>query len=375
MYSNDSLSSIVQNAVTLTTQLQTAITAIYKSPSLISNDAPATNQIDPLALLRDASSLIRAHSTKLSLLIINEPFTPSAISTVIRELVAQPIPALATAVQTCDPATYTALFRKEVAWRTQRLLAELGELFKKIPTDGKVLSGDKKSSFAAGGQKGSLAATGVLWSTCEDVTKIANLGVAGFFVFKVEQWKDTLKDVMEELKEWGDEEPDDDDDDDDDFDDGVTHSDNKDGDPSTQDMLDELMNSGQTIPKDDPHSIRPRLESSLRRIRLVILLYQAISKRRLKRLPTIPNKDKDPKEANIPARLDELSVVLQKLPSQFSDLALAFYELDPKPIDGAMDQCFLDAFAASELLVEAWRGGRDEYTDWAEKFQLEIKKS
>ncbi len=32
---------------------------------------------------------------------------------------------------------------------------------------------------------------------------LTKLGVAGYLVKKVEQFRDTLKDVLEELKEWG----------------------------------------------------------------------------------------------------------------------------------------------------------------------------
>lgn len=368
----EALATTVENAIHLTSELQKSTSSIFKSPNQVEDQDQAGdgNDVDPLSLLRDSTSLIKAHTTKLSLLLINEPFTPSAVCTVIRELIAKPIPALATAVQTCRPATYTALYRQEVAWRTQKLLSELVSLFQKIPKDGKALTGAQRSSFVSG-QRGSLAATGILWSACDDVVKITNLGVAGFFLLKVEQWKDTLKDVMDELKEWGDEDPEEQDDDEDD-DGDFQHSDDEGGD-SAQDMLDELMNSQQSIPKDDPDGIRPRLDSSLRRIRLVTLLYQAIARRRLKKLPGFPTSAAE--EKNVPQRLDELASVLQKLPSQFSDLALCFYELDPKSIDDSMDQCFFDAFAASELLGNDWKGARDEFTDWAEKFQQEIKKS
>ena len=66
--------------------------------------------------------------------------------------------------------------------------------------------------------------------------------------------------------------------------------------------------------------------------------------------------------------------MLRKLPDHFGDLACAFYELRPDEIDKAMDQCFFDAFAASEMLSQAWDGGRDEFSDWTAKFQTEIRK-
>lgn len=358
------LNALLDTASALLQQLQTALTDIQQNPT--TSTPPEQSSIDVLALARDSTSLIRAHSTKISLLIINEPLTPSAVATVVRELVKGPIPGLASSVQICDAARYTAVLRRELAFRAVRVLSELSALLQRIPRDGKVVSGGDKS-----GGKGSITTTGVLWSACDDVAKLANMGVGGFFVKKVEEWRDTLKDVMEELKEWGEEEPDDEEsEDEDDVDDladqlGDSHL-------STQAMLDDLMNSHQTIPRSDPDGIRPRLESALKRVRLVALLYQAITKRRLKKLPPIP--PTDPK-STLPKQLDDLAKTLQELPDKFGDMAGVFYELDPKEIDESMEKCFAEAFSVSEVLSKSWDGSRDEFTEWAEKFQAEIKKT
>ncbi|KAM0265390.1 hypothetical protein ACHAQJ_000232 [Trichoderma viride] len=374
-----SLETLIQTAGTLLKQLQDVLGEIRNNPDAASTPATSsasTTSLDALALARDSATLIRAHATKVSLLIINQPFTPSAVSSVVRELVTGPIPGLAASVQACDPNAYTLVFRRELAWRCQRVLSGLAELLQKIPKDGKILAKEREGFSAAG--KGSIASTGVLWSSCDSVVSLANGSVGGFFVHKMNEWKDTLNDIMEEMKEWGDEEADDDDDDDEDDDDEAdninhladqvasTHI-------STQNMIDDLMNSHQSIPAADPDRIRPRLESSLRRLRLVILLYQAVTKRRMKKLPSFPQSEAG--STKTPERLDELATLLQKLPDSFGDLACAFYELRPREIDDAMDQCFLDAFAVSELLSESWDGSRDVFTEWTDKFQKEIKKA
>ncbi|RTE71838.1 hypothetical protein BHE90_013757 [Fusarium euwallaceae] len=355
------LSTLVETATTLLKQLQSVLTEIQRNPSSSSTSNPTSKDIDALALARDSSSLIRAHGTKISLLVINEPFTPSAVATVIRELVKGPITGLASAAQACETKLYTAVVRKELAFRAQKVLAELEKLLQKVPKDGKVLSGGNKD-----GGKGSLALTGMLWSACDDVIGLATMGVGGFFVKKAEQWRDTLKDVMEEMKEWGDEEPDDDGDEDevDDLADQL-------GDTSIskQDMLDDLMNSGGTIPKSDPDKIRPRLDSTLKRLRTVVLLYQAISKRRFKKLP------KDTTKSDMPQRLDKTTTVLEGLPDKFGDLAGAFYDLDPEEIDRLMEECFESAAAVGEVLKLGWMGEKDEFTEWIEKFQVEVKKT
>lgn len=390
------LAATVKSTQALCDQLASTLLRIHNDPTLTPDHASSHSddkeskdkKIDPIALSRDAATLVRAHSTKLSLLIINEPFTPSAIVDILNQLLAGPILGITTAVQACDPTQYTACFRKELAWRSSRVLLNLNELLAKIPADGKVLSADKRTGSATDG-KGSLPATGILWSSCDEVLALVNKGISGFLVSKAGEWKDTLKDVMEELKEWGDEEDDDDDEEDD-----TAHEDDNNQETSTanattsaQDLIDDFMNSSQAIPRDDPDGIRPRLESTLRRLRLVILLYQAIIKRRLKQLPPLPPPPPPPQPSSpskrffpdrtstIPERLDEVADLLRALPERFGDLTTCFYDMDPTAIDEAADGCFLAAFTVGELLSLSWTGGQDEFSDWMEKFRAEIRKS
>ncbi|KAK3682075.1 hypothetical protein B0T22DRAFT_275232 [Podospora appendiculata] len=388
----ETLNTVVSSTLTFITQLE-AVIADIASKNRPDNDAQKQNgdgaatmttadsssSLEPLSLAHDSAILIKAHATKISLFIINNPFTPTAIVKVIRELVAGPLPGLASAVQLCTAERYTQTIQRDLAWRSGRVLREFKELLSRIPTDGKILSDEKKNaSVGAAAGKGSLATTGVLWAACDDLVAFCNRGFAGNLVQKVEQFRDTLKDVMEELKEWGEETAEDNGDDDDDDDDDevnqvagsmastqILSSHDQD-----QAMVDEFMNSEQFIPRDDPDRIRPRLESCLKRLRLVTLFYQATIKRRLKPLPHLPPSH----DSTVPSRLDEIMSLLSNIPERFGGLALAFYELEPTEIDCLMDQCFFDVFAGSELLVKPWSGDKDEFTDWALKFQVEIKK-
>lgn len=388
----EELSSLIDSAVTLIQSLEVSLKDVVDSnsdsgPSADKWAASRSPEDDPksldcLALARDSATLVKAHATKISLFIITEPFTPSAILTVLRQLIQEPIPAIASAVQLCHADSYTKLIRRDLAWRCGRVLKETRELIQKIPKDGKVLPQEKRDGpSSAKGGKGSIMATGVLWNVCDEVINFANLGVVGHLVHRAEHFRDTLKDVMEELKEWSEEqgEEGDDDDDSDDADeshdqdvqdlaDGVnnTHI-------STQAMIDDLMNSNTVIPRDDPDKIRDRLDSTLRRLRLTVLLFQALIKRRLKTLPKLPLDSKD--DSVVVSRLDEVLPLLRKMADRFNSLAVAFYDLDSAEITKLMDQCFFDAFAVSELLAKPWAGQKDEFTDWVSKFQVEIKKS
>ncbi|KAG6060881.1 hypothetical protein E4U17_003269 [Claviceps sp. LM77 group G4] len=394
------LDTLIRTASTLLTQLQSVLSELTRSkPSSHQHTSPINPPLNALSLAHDSATLIRAHGTKISLLIINEPFTPSAICTVLRELIAGPIPGLASAAETCTPAQYTSVVSREVASKAERVLSELHALVQKIPSNGKILpAGESRDGFTAGGAKGSLPATGLLWAACDEVIRLSELGVGGILAKKIAQWKDTLCDIMEELKEWGEEEPDDEDEDEDENEDededederghdGVDHitTDLSTTSLSPQALLDQLMNSQQAIPKADPHRIRPRLETSLQRLRLVTLLYQAVTKHRLKKLPSFPlavpaareassNTDTDTDTDTIPARLDEMASLLGTLPDRFGDLAGALYELDPEEVDRVMGRCFDDAVAAGELVLMDWEGGRDVFSEWVTRFQGEVRK-
>ncbi|KAK2001477.1 hypothetical protein LX36DRAFT_628719 [Colletotrichum falcatum] len=362
------LNTLADTAIALIQQLEAMLLAINSG-----KDIPPqtdTSSVDPLPLARDSASLIKAHSTKISVLIINDPFTPSAIIKVLGELVSGPIPALATAAQACDAGRHTSTVRTDLSWKCYTVLKELRVLVEKIPRDGKILSSAQKSGSADTPGKGSMAATGVIWSACDELTQFSNGGIGGCFVRKVEEFRATLKDVMEELKEWGDEEPDDEDDDDDEDADDLDH-DSALGSmmPSAQEMIDDIMSGQRAIPRDDPDKIRDRLESCLKRLRLTTLLYQAIIKRRLKALPELPVDNSD-----VPKRLDEAMRILRKLPPMFDELAGAFYELSPDEIDRVMALCFDEIVALAELLKTPWAGETDEFSQWAVKFQAEMKK-
>ncbi|KAB5582833.1 hypothetical protein GE09DRAFT_283905 [Coniochaeta sp. 2T2.1] len=403
---SDALSEMgrmVSTAMTLISQLEPAVTKLgsdNNATASMTMSARLDPAIDALAVARDSATLIKAHATKISLFIINKPFTPTAITKVLRELVSGPLPGLASAAQLCDPKRYTLALSGDLAWRCGRVFKELKELLSRIPTDGQVLSDAKKNSaFGVGAGKGSVATTGVLWSACDDVITLANLGVVGYLCRKVEQFRDTIQDIIEEMTEWKDETSDDDEDDEDDDDeeggeedvddeahgsadedDTIPHSTN--GAPTaaqtqtTQEMLDDIMNAHTHIPRDDPDRIRPRVDSCLRRLRLTVLFHQASLKRRFKTLPLpLLSPAASSSDGTIVTRVDEVMKLLKRLPERFGSTALAFYELDVEQIDSLMDMCFIEGFAAAELLLNNWKGEEDEFTAWALKYQVEIKRA
>ncbi|CZR66349.1 uncharacterized protein PAC_16250 [Phialocephala subalpina] len=358
---------ILKSTVSMTLDLITKLEASAK-PGTDSNDS----SVNALDLAHDTASLVRAHTTKLSLLIINKPFTPSAITKILRELVAGPLPGLASAVELCTSGKYTRAMSFDLEYWAGGLFSNLGILVKAIPLDGKVLSDDAKNGTGTVEGNGSLAITGTIWEACDRVVELKKLGVAGLVIKRAEEYRDLLKDALQELQEWGEEEGDD----------NEEQDASGDEDPDEAQAAVDNMFSERHIPKDDPDKIRPKLESSLKRLRLLILMYQAVVKRRFKALPPLPHlepetrgkgkADEDP--GPIVSCVDEVLNVMKRLLDITDDLASAFYELDGPEIDQKMDDCFLTSFGGVELLMENWKGQEDEFTTWARKFQVAMKK-
>ena len=297
----DALKATVSTASTLIAQLQSTAPATQSKSH--------SEHVNALELAHDCASLIRAHTTKLSLLVINKPFTPTAVSTVLRELVAGPLPGLGSSVELCTADKYTKAMSAELQYRAKRVLVDLGTLVAAIPLDGQILSDDEKNGTGTETGKGSLAVTGTVWESCDSVIELKKIGVAGLVIQKAEGYRDLLKDALEELQEWAEEESDEDDEEE-----KVLDAEED----AAQAELDNIFGSQQHIPSDDPESIRPRLESSMKRLRLLILMYQAVSKRRFKTLPPLPHlelppelKNKSDEDPGVVGCLDEVLDVMK----------------------------------------------------------------
>lgn len=376
------LNALVTNVAALLTQLEATLTSLSKqtkrAASSSSSKIPASD-VDSLKVATDSASLIKAHTTKLSLLIITEPFTPSAICKVLRELVSGPVPALSAAAEACDPARYTSDFSHAMITKCHAVLQNLRTFIMKIPTDGKVLSAEEQQASTDGSGKGSMPMTGILWSSCDQIMSFCKEGVSGYYVRRVEETRLTLKDIMEELKEWGEEEEQEEDDFADeaaraDFDSAVDVNDSSANGPATeagaaQAVLDSLMNSASTIPRDDPDGIRGRLDTCLRRLRLCTILCQAVTKRRLNTAPAFPVDD-----PTVVHTLEKSIGELKRLPYHFEDATVAFYDLDAAGIDAGMDVCVREAVGIAKMLEKSWAGEKDEFTEWAGKFEAQMHK-
>jgi hypothetical protein len=342
---------------TLVSTVQTTLDLIKSLAESKSNNGPTTTNANALDLANDAASLIKAHATKLSLLIINKPFTPSAIVKVLRELVSGPLPGLASAIELCNATQYTKTMSTELQWRAKKVFKELGVLIEAIPLDGKILSNDAKNGTGTSKGKGSLASTGVVWEACDGIMQLKKEGIAGLLVKMAGDYRELIEDALWELQEWGEAGSDADED-------GPSLDDDDVG--EAQAALDNMFEAQKHIPSEDPEKIRPRFESSTKRLRLIMLMYQAVIKRRLKTLSQAPYSTSSEKTdgKSIPATIDLVVENLKKIPEITDELASAFYTLDGPEIDKWMKECFSTGITVADLLAKNWNDEDDEFTAW-----------
>lgn len=376
------MNKVLDSGIKLINDLLSHLESLEAEPETARN--PENAKIASIGIAHDAAALIKAHSTKISLFIINEPFTPTAITKVLRELFETAIPSLVSAAAACEASRYTQGFSQEMRFRCRRLLKSLRGLIQYVPRNGKVLDKDRKEGTSDG--KGSMVATSVLWAACDEITSLRTLGVRGLLVQKLNQHRAILDDIKEELKEWK-EENENADLESQKENDNNSNNDNEGNRPifendtydDAQAVLDDFM-STQKIPKDRT-DIRNQLQPCITRLGLLSLLYKAVGKRRFAELPEkIPadssaassSSDSEicEEETNeIVKRVNDVYPILHDLPDNFGNLVSAFYKLDTPLIESARAQCFRGACRAADLLKRPWAGAEsDAFSGWIEKF-------
>jgi len=262
----DELKLVLASTATLIQHLEAALSS---SPASHASSSPAAAASAPnaLAVLGQAATLLRAQTTKLSLLAVTAPFTPSAIARVIKALAAEILPTLATAVQLAAPARYSRCLRDAMAGLVRAVLREFRTLLGEIAGAG--------GGEAVGG-RGALASTGVVWLACDEMVALGAQGLVGAAVARAARYHGTLKDAITELEGWlkpGDR-----------TDGGV-----KDGDGEGWTVVqgddgdeDDGLDSDSDEEESCSEAFRPFAERSLKVLKCVGLLFPPIIKRRLK---------------------------------------------------------------------------------------------
>ncbi|KAK4553551.1 hypothetical protein LTR86_009347 [Recurvomyces mirabilis] len=313
-----------------------------------STPSPLTERIkdppNPLHVLRDSAMLVKAHTTKISLLAINKPFTPSAIGKVIRLLTAECLPAMMSAVQICEQeyAVWSTLMAKEAQARVRRVFLEMETLLQEVQA----------------------VSQGKVWESCDAVIELEKLGLGGLAVQKAEQYRDTIKDAIEELEEWKNgEDPD-----------TEGHDELLDSDDEAvsgdKDSVEDIFNAANSMPSDRPE-LKALVEEAEAKLKKVVLLYTALLKRRLKTFNKNKGEAEEEREtrtANV-KRLDEALESLRKLPHQVDEMVGFFYDLDEGRAKTGLEKCLKEGMSALTALRSDWKGAEDEFTAWSVKWK------
>ncbi|PWY64754.1 hypothetical protein BO70DRAFT_192290 [Aspergillus heteromorphus CBS 117.55] len=312
---------------------------------------------DALPLLSASSTALRAQVTKLSLVTITSPFTPSAVTTVLAALNESVLPSLATAALLVTPAEHTKAFQNEVHVLAKTALKEIAALLQEV----QVAANKKESGLSQPEKDAVTVAAGRLWDSCDTIIDIAAKGVVGFVVRRVEEWRDLVRDAVREIEEW------DPDEEGDEFFDELLSDDEKNDDESDG-----------TDDDEDTAALHAQKKSTLRLLKPLSQIYSAIIAYRLK---------KAPQNLTIIDRLESLMDHLQNIPGYVDEIAGALYEADLERSVQFLSKAKSCAVKAVDLAALPWdvvdgaesqQEKEDKFTVWSQtwsKVLVEVSKS
>ncbi|KAL4793800.1 hypothetical protein BDV19DRAFT_209299 [Aspergillus venezuelensis] len=340
--------------------LKTTLSLVEQFQSTLSshptNSNPADDKTDdPLPLLSAAAAALKTHVTKLSLLAITSPFTPSAVTTILSTLNESVLPSLVTASLLITPSSHTKAFQSEIRILASTTLKETALLIEEVQVVAEEKA-DKKSLDKSEKDTVTVAA-GRVWDACDVLVDIAAKGVIGFVVRRAEEYRDLVRDAVEEIEQWDPE------DDDDFFDDllGEDGGPGKDGDDEDEDGDDD---------DDDDEDIaaqQARKKDALRILKPVAQIYPALISNRLKKGPALL----DPSTVGT---LELLLKKLQQVPNHIDEVACALYEDDVAKYTSELKKTKSCSSEAIELVTLPWgsksesdaqKDAGDKFTTWS----------
>ena len=257
--------------------------------------------------------------------------------------------------------------RAELAAAVRRVLSAWSGVLGCVRSGAEAAAAGQQGGVGDAARGAILAATGVVWEGCDALVGLCEAGVVGLAVRRAEEWREVLLDAVVEMREWGEEA----DEDGDDEEDGGERSGEEEGGF-------EVFGAANRLGKGDGE-LRALLEASVRKLKTVAVLYQALVKRRLKTFPppfaSAPSsKDGGADTAAAAAAqrvrtLDELVALLKSIPESVDELASAFYDLDGDEARVLLKKCCDDAARAATIVRQNWDRKDDEFTAWSEKWK------
>ncbi|KAJ5175455.1 uncharacterized protein N7482_001332 [Penicillium canariense] len=368
--------TVINTTLTLVEQFQgtlspsIAIQAIQtQTPT---KDATATATANALPLLSTSAVGLRAQVTKLSLLAITAPFTHSAVNTVLRACNESVLPSLVTAALLVTPSEYTKAFHSEVLVLVKTALIEFTTLVKDVKgiaeakDQAKKDDPKKKEGDISKAEKDAVTlAVGRVWDACDAVSEVATKGIVGFVVRRVEQWRDLVRDAVEELEDWDPEE-------DDEFFDDLMGGEEGAGEDGGSDDDEE----------EDTAALHEQKKTTLRFLKPIAQVYPAILNSRLKNAG-----DKPLSSTGGIAKLESLMLNLQSIPDHVDEAAGALYENNWNKSAEYLKRTQRNAAQAVNSVASPWdatesadgeQKADDKFTAWSKtwmKVMDEVSKS
>lgn len=339
--------------------LKTTINLIEQFQSTIStqtSSATANNEkdksLDPLPLLSAASTALKSHVTKLSLLAITSPFTHSAVATTLSTLNESVLPSLVTAALLVTPESHTQAFQTEICLISNTALKEMLSLVKEV----KLVAEEKadKKELDQGDKDTVTVAAGRVWDACDVLIDISTKGIIGFLVKRAEEYRDLVRDALEEIEEW------DPDEEGDEYFDELLEDDRKDGAGIGKESDDYEEEDGNA-------ALHARKKDTLRILKPVAQIYPAIILNRLKKAPT-------PLMPSHAKTLESLMGILKLIPDHVDEVAGALYEEDLEKYTNQLGMAKGCALKAIESVVLPWgveqatseqENPGDKFTTWS----------
>ena len=315
------------------------------------------------------------------------------------------------AAELCDAERYGATMKAEVRARVRRAFREMEQLVGEVEEvmanessqSDKSASARKtrKSSSGTEQQKDrQLTSTGVVWSACDSLVELAEMGVVGLAVLKVDKQRAMLEDALTELREWSEESTTVGDGGNNNGNEGVAEEDtyrrSASEDEDEEGDLDALFGKMPSLPA-GPSVLRDTLDKALKRLQSLVILYRALAKHRIKTFPSDPSNfttssnpnDPNPANANHEHTLQsppiqiltDLQTHLAAIPSTADELAAAFYALDAELAAVVLSRICASGVQAALTVRSAWpcndgsnteekggNGKEDKFTAWIDRW-------
>ena len=269
--------------------------------------------------------------------------------------------------ETCEAQIYSQNVHDEVHINLKDLVIAMIALAGLVPTN------ESEIGRLEGKKEEILHITGQVWKSCDQLKKIAELGIAGLALEKARAYHTLMKDALQEIEEW---DPDEDDDffgeaDSDSNDEGKVNgaSNTAGGGPKQDGTLPRNQQSDNDPPALDTlqiHDTQALKDHAVEFSKHVRMVYPALIKGRIMPFPPF-NKTSAasslPSSSNI-LTLDQLLHCLQQVSGEMDELAGALYTEKAAEVQKYQRSMTALAQQCVGYLKTDWHGNKSNYDDW-----------